>query len=1047
MEAAIRFSQNSLPGQDNQHFLKIDIAGRSLQLYNIQRFGKRSIKYELTHSSKKLAPFRAFDWHPTEATLVAVGQTGGEAGLVNLAYPDQKPASFTARNPRSCNAVALNTSGWVAIGLDKARTDPGLYIWDINHHANNSGTKSYRNRSDPLHKIASGEQVTSLRFFHDQPQLLVAGVQGFVRLYDCRDSTPSSVLQFATKCINNIAVDNRDENYFASCLQTNTPTVAVWDRRMVTRTDAAAHFGFATPVSQAEQQPEVSAELGNFAQAESHIFGLRFSKTHRGHLGVLSSTGQLKIVSFHKNEIQQGERRDQQPSSEWNEGEPEDIFVKNIQNILDKAISPTSDNDSHKLLSFDFTTATSSKGQPTIITLDKHGDIEFRPVTVSDSHALLSSAIVLGKYDSLNNALKSSEIGKAGDKNNIINQSQIKSSQPGEVSKVFESLKLPQQRCLDGYLLDAAVNCQIVEDDETVLALWKWLKHTQIISANNALVEGDTDLSYAGVCDIWMEEIDVQARSVRSSFNTERPHISSTIRDTARRLGLVRGKGCSTDYLQHRALCLHVLGLPWLRGDVQRECDRLVSNKELTRAAAIALFAGEEKIAQKALRAAGSGNGHKMLAMALVSSRNRVHKARRPSLGSSRSREEESDSSNDSQDDEWQDIISAISADLTDCYAKSILAFVKTNKWEDVISQTCLPLIYRVMVALRHCDDMSLTLLIPKLKSQAVSSGDLEGIFLTGLGTPSSIDLLMQYAKITGDVQTVALAMSFDAAYDRFLPPDSPHTRTVQCFREIYKSQLMSYSLKFDKARFNVALSRAIRSHNLPSQPRRKEQIRLVCSHCSQSISQFGHDQQTEDRTPSTPSTSITETKHHPLAPNKAAIMGTVCPKCGRHLPRCGVCNMWLGTPDDTFSKWYNKHPRPIPSTTLSSHRNSNSNSNTADHSNNSTITAVGPGTGTPIIAISSAHGPANSKAMSKKLTAADLTPNVVEVVDAEEVARQKREKRWYESMRRFTVFCTRCSHGFHAEHARMWFDGDEEGGREGHKFCPVPSCECVCNA
>lgn len=1083
MEAAVRFSQNSLPGQEDQHFLKIDIAGRSLQLYNIQRFKRHSIKYELTHSSKKLNPFRAFDWHPTTATLVAVGHSGGEAGLVNLAYPDQKPVSFNARNPRSCNAVALNSTDWIAIGLDKARSDYGLYIWDINHYVSHSGNKNYKNTNQPIHRVATGESVTSLRFFQDHTQLLATGVQGFVRLYDLREASPSSALQFATRCVNNITVDAQDENYFASCLQTNTPTVAVWDRRMITRTDAPTHYGFATPVSQSEQQPEVSAELSNVADSDSHIFGLRFSKTHRGHLGVLSNTGQLKVITFHKVDSSQHDQQDQRnPSAfDWVKQKPQDIHVDNVQNMSGRT-KARAEHEDDRLISFDFTTATSRSGLPTILTLNKSGDISLRPALASDSHALPSPAITLERYCLYNQMSSENGDTKGGESGPKYGQAAANSNK--KALETIASLKIPRERCLEGYLLDATKNCAIVRDDDKVLALWKWLEHAKAISANGVLVEGEVDLAYAGACDLWMEEIDMQARAVRSSFTIENPQVSSIIRDTARRLGLIRGKGCWTEYLQHRALCLHALGLPWLRGDIQRECDRLLANKELTKAAAIALFAGEEKIAQKALRAEGSGNGHKMLAMALVSSRSRVHNAKKQSQ-SSRSGDEESDSSQDSQDEEWQDIIAAISADLTDCYAKSILALVKTNSWEDVISQDCLPLVYRVHVALRHANDTNLTTLLPKLRNQAIASGDLEGIVLTGLGSPASINLLTRYTKHFGDLQTSALAMSYDAVFDRFLLPESASLRTIHCYREAYKSLLMSYTLKFDKTRFVIALSRALRSHNLTSHPRKKEQIRLICSHCNQSLSQFGHDQQIDNHNPSittltatTP--SLVETAKHPLSSaSKAAVTGTICPKCARHLPRCGVCDMWLGTPDETFSKWYRTAP-PSQTAGLTSHRNSNTTNKTAERDVDgppsmigSTVTTIGPfpgaGTGTPIINLptststsgpragsatgtnrGSSSGSRNAKFIPKNLTTADLAPHAVEVVDEEEIARQVRERRWLEAMRRFTVYCTRCSHGFHAEHARMWFDGDAgEGGvgREGHRVCPVAGCECSCNA
>lgn len=49
---------------------------------------------------------------------------------------------------------------------------------------------------------------------------------------------------------------------------------------------------------------------------------------------------------------------------------------------------------------------------------------------------------------------------------------------------------------------------------------------------------------------------------------------------------------------------------------------------------------------------------------------------------------------------------------------------------------------------------------IEKLVRQMVTSGDIEGVFLTGL-TKEGVDLFEQYVNKTGDIQTAALVLSF----------------------------------------------------------------------------------------------------------------------------------------------------------------------------------------------------------------------------------------------------------------------------------------------
>ncbi|KAK5098631.1 hypothetical protein LTR70_002519 [Exophiala xenobiotica] len=1026
MEAAIRFSQNSFPNQADQLFLKVDVAGRVLQVYSIKSKSKSRLQYDQVYESNKLQPFRAFDWHPIEASLVAIGQTGGEANLVNLSNQDQTSVAFNVRSQRSCNAVGLNTQHCIAIGLDKVRTDFCLNIWDVNQRTSSSGKNYGKASNEPLHKLAGGEPITSLRFFQDQPQLIAAGVKGqFIRLYDLRESTPSSALQFSTRCVNNIAVDSRDENYFASCLPTNTPTVAIWDRRMVSRT-SIAHVGFGSYVSQADQHPEVSVELRNVVDPQGQIWGLRFSKTQRGHLGVLSSTGQLRMLNLCADMASQvGPQNDPQTSSfEWDKQNPQDIFLDDAHDFAHAFFEHPQVEDVKRIVSFDFTTAQSKNSQPKIITLTGDGNVEIRKATGSRRPFAISSSSSFfdGKRDRMESAAETKAVDKepgTPQPNGTAVDSVVHHLKPkdGTTSNLTMLVDM-QKRCESGYLLEASKNMNIVRDDEMLEAFWAWVKHAHQIASGNSLMQSDVDLSYLGVFGLWTEHIDVKLRATKSLSATGTAGTPSIVKELTQRLHLVRGRGCATQYPDNRALCIHVAGVPWSYDSIQRECDKFITDKEHTKAAAVALFAGEEKIAQRALRSKGTGHSHRMLAMALVGARNRQRRMRADSHGSSNSQEPDNEG-DQSQDEEWEDIISAIAEDLTDRYARSILAYVKTGEWEDVVKQACLPLRYKVSIALRHFDDSKLQSYLSSLKHEVSSSGNLEGILVTGLGTTESVELFKNFARITNDIQTAALGLSFAAASDRFLPQESPYTRTVFCFREIYKARLMSCGLKYDKARFDVEVSRAQREYNVKTQPRKKEQIRLVCSHCDQPLSQFGHEQQMHEL-----NAHVTDTARHPLAPEKAAVAGVVCPKCGRHLPRCGVCDLWLGTPDETFSKWYKAPSR------------GSRNSNSADLSASlvgSTVTAIGPRSNAPSVSITGVRSAAST---APKLTTADLAPEAVEIV-VEGVAKQEKEKKWYDAMHKFTFFCMSCSHGFHAEHAKMWFGGTDDN--EGHRTCPVP--------
>lgn len=190
MEAAIRYSPHSTPAQ--QRFLILKPAQHDLQFYQIDQIKGKELKYRQLSRHTDFSNVRAFDWSPTEESIVAVGLTTGEAALLRIDDSSNGVLSFNFKNPRPCNAIALSLNGYLAAGLDKVRNDSCLNIWDINHRLYKwdrraKGWVSTRSQYEPLNKLASSETISSVKFFSDQPQTLVTGVKGqFVRIYDLR---------------------------------------------------------------------------------------------------------------------------------------------------------------------------------------------------------------------------------------------------------------------------------------------------------------------------------------------------------------------------------------------------------------------------------------------------------------------------------------------------------------------------------------------------------------------------------------------------------------------------------------------------------------------------------------------------------------------------------------------------------------------------------------------------------------------------------------------------------------------------------------------
>jgi WD repeat-containing protein mio len=188
METALRWSPKS--NASEQRLLFVDVVGRSFKLCRINGYKNAKVSYDIISTQTKVPAFRAFDWCPFNESLVAVGQSSGEATVLRIGGAPQDTISLPIRNQRYCNAVAFNTEGLLAAGLDKVRNDFCLNVWDLNQRISTTsprGVGSERPTTEPIRKLASSEPITSVKFFSDRPDQLVAGVKAqFVRIYDLR---------------------------------------------------------------------------------------------------------------------------------------------------------------------------------------------------------------------------------------------------------------------------------------------------------------------------------------------------------------------------------------------------------------------------------------------------------------------------------------------------------------------------------------------------------------------------------------------------------------------------------------------------------------------------------------------------------------------------------------------------------------------------------------------------------------------------------------------------------------------------------------------
>ncbi|KAI9645907.1 hypothetical protein NHQ30_005344 [Ciborinia camelliae] len=369
-EGIIRWSPNSARAQ----FVAFNLNYRILQVYEAKGLAQPgNFEYEPLSRYIDIPSLNTFDWSPIVEGLVAVGTSSGELQLLRVDDNSNAVLSLSIKQPRSCQAVAFNTTGLLAIGLERVRNDGSLQIWDVNQRlagwdTSQPGWKVPNNAVEPR-KLESAT-VTSIKFFEDQPQTLAIGIKNScVRIHDLRDPNPG-VITFPTKCNNNLTIDYSDPNYFASS-SLDQPGLMVWDRRASTRAtasplylDAFDNDGY-TWGAALQLKKVISTD-----KQGSYIKSLRYCREQRGTLGVLSNAGQLQILKTNKEYYDPGSEDDVK-------GSPELLQVKKSFDLE----YPYFDSDrgrrqEDRIISFDWLTLGTTDLQPRVVALRASGSFE-----------------------------------------------------------------------------------------------------------------------------------------------------------------------------------------------------------------------------------------------------------------------------------------------------------------------------------------------------------------------------------------------------------------------------------------------------------------------------------------------------------------------------------------------------------------------------------------------------------------------------------------------------------------------------------------------
>ncbi len=374
METAIRWSPSSTASE--QRFLVADVNGRTIKICNVDHYDGKEFSYESLSTARKVPQFRAFDWSSKDEDVIAVGQWSGETTVLRIGERPQA-LHLIIKHQRLCNAVAFNSAGLLATGLERVRNDFCLNVWDVSQRLLTNASPKLESDAppgEPLRKLASSEAITSIKFFNAQPEALVCGVKGAcIRIYDLRDSIGNASLQFQTSCVHNIAIDPLDEYYFASAGPPKDTAIQIWDRRWAPISSAAvlgsgsAYLAQHGPILELKKAFDSPKNL-----VTPSIWSLGYCKGRRGCLGVLASTGDFKIFEMEREYMSQKEHLIAREDSilERSIAYAQRIYVRRTHHV-EYAYDDTERGrqENKRIVSFDFTNLAGPNGRPCAITL------------------------------------------------------------------------------------------------------------------------------------------------------------------------------------------------------------------------------------------------------------------------------------------------------------------------------------------------------------------------------------------------------------------------------------------------------------------------------------------------------------------------------------------------------------------------------------------------------------------------------------------------------------------------------------------------------
>ena len=921
METAIRWSPSS--NAEEQRFLVIDINERSFRLYRIIDYKDQRLDREEIARNTKVPVFRAFDWSAFNEDLVAVGQWSGETTILSLSNKFSA-LSLSIKSQRQCNAIAFNKTNHLATGLERVRNDFCLNVYDINSELGSQSSQTSKPNKpfvEPIRKLASSESITSIKFFPSEPDVLISGVKATcLRIYDIRDNVAGYSLQFPTTCVHNIAIDPTDENYFASSGPPGSSggtVVQIWDKRSTSQPIIAPLGSGSTTASSEVPVLEIKKAFdAGIRSHQSNLWSLRYSTAESGCLGILSSNGQLRLIQTKKSYNSENDILEVNDGLEGHSSRNgQKIYVGREHDVE----HPHFDNqrgreEAKRIVAFDFTKLQSNGARPCMILLRSNQEVNIyehqrRPPTaavsarneistsddnkqassVGEKHSMALNMRILRSSDlrnsprSLRTICSNAVLGEeaiirkrhnsGGDRKilykgrlghqppQFLEDTQIRQSHG--TSDAMNIMDQSRRWCAAGYLFDCEKNAKIVGEQEPYLQeMWKWIGEANRLSKDEGMRSEMFDFSYMGIHGLWNESIGLEQETRTLSRTNESCTIDEAIQILSKRLHVPGIDLPETSEPNLRILCLRNCGLAMTKEELEAKVTSLSQDGKQFEGAFLSLLYNQKRLAYNALRNGDYTELQKTLSIAIMTF-----------------------AKGEIDEEWWPEIIEDMLADAVDPFQKSILSLLANNSWDDVIEAGELALRYNIGGALLHFDDDRLTTHCDKLMESVVSKGAVEGILLTGLDE-RAMDLFQVYINRTGDLQTAVLAMCHTA-------PAFLRDARANAWKEEYRVMMNSWKMFRQRLSFDVQSTKLATVWDgtklVDPMPR---QISLRCNNCD-----FGLHREWSANPPQPASTGSTFGVH-PGSIFSDTKSGVTCPQCGAHLPRCVICEHWIGVPN-----------------------------------------------------------------------------------------------------------------------------------------------------